>query len=350
MPNALLKWISLAAWYTLNATAALFLLRYAFPVAIKDGGVTYPGIDHIYQVMAQRTPIAVPSSLIVAAMAMLGGLSVLFWVAGRLMREVADRLGMLSLYHDAATSVIWSFRQAMVPCVAAMIVSLLFLGVLMAVDGVGLYPALALVGAQWFCVIGLIGNRRLLRNRSGRRGWCLEWPGWQPLSIFALALLLLDRLDQSVWSAVSLAGWWAAPVELVWQGLYWLAFGVALSAVVYRIPWRALSGEFRERARLRFIAAWLVINFRLFVLGLWLLPPIVVGAVTYAFVLPEYRYTEATAVAGPRSAISGVVWLAQTAASDWFLFVPPFVILLMLAYARFLTLYDKRRGLHGHPP
>lgn len=282
--------VALALWHALLLWCGLWARTRALPRRDAAGQPVFPDVDELVGLLAGRWmewPQASTGPVLLLAFL---GFLVLFGVLGQLLAWVLRRLGIAGLHRTTAASLRWALRRSLrlrvfwvfVALVAACIVAEALRATTV------LTPLLLAATLLFLAMPALLLRRDELDQAQAARA---PEPRGQALAIYYLGSALLLGLA------------WAAAAVLVPPGpsgyLLSTLLGAAQSLaglllaglLVDGVGWRTLAVEVRERLRWRLLALSLLLDLRLLLVGLWLVPLLLLVVSVTVHVLPTYEAT-----------------------------------------------------------
>lgn len=257
----------------------MHILSLTYGYVNNDGRYLYPSLKEFIAAFNSSSLIKVPDSQIVMVLAVM----LIFFIFSVLFNKILKVTKTNQLHDETSRAIAWGLRNFVSS--GLLIVSIIVSGFLFLTLWLNMkWGHLIIIHLSIYLIFlaslpFFLFNRKVLDAERICKWYIPMWPGLSALLIFvtgliitiAISLLLDDHLI----------------ILIIWYVFDSIVTAILLSIFVYRVSFSALGAEIKSRLNLRFISAWILMDVKLLYYMAWLLPIIVLSAVSSTFVYPK---------------------------------------------------------------
>lgn len=333
------KVLPISFWYTLHLLAVVNIVAYSLPQFHNKITVTYPSANDVLKHILKDSGLSFLSSPISLALVAFFIFSIIFGSAYWLLGKMLKRFSIENLFRLTFDAITWSVRIFFVSGIflisAFLLTALLFL-----IEGKLYLFTVAVIWLLYFAGAPiLILNRQFLVSEHFGGWYRIRWPGWRIVLMYLVGVVMLVEIDTAIDQVFT--SWLNTAVSIAWYVVDLFLYGVLLSLYLHQRSFQWIAKEIRARSNLRFIITWMLLDLRFALFTLWLLPPILLGAIAYFYVIPQYVTTVSSIGQVPDHFLSVFNAFASVLKKNLELILLSCSFLMLMIKGRYLVLYDN---------
>lgn len=333
--------VALALGYALLLWCALWAFTHAMPRLDPAGRPVFPDVDELVALLAGRWMAWPEASAGLVLLLAFAAFLVLFGVLGLLLTWVLRRLGIAELHRTTAANLHWALRRSLRLRVFWVFVALVAACIIAhALGATAVLSMLYLAATLLFLAMPAM----LLRRDELDEAQAARAPGrasrGQALAIYYLGSAVFLGLASVAASLLVQPGPPGYLVSTLLGVAHSLAGLLLAGMLVDGVGWQTLAVELRQRLSWRLLALSLLLDLRLLLVALWLVPVLLLVVSVSVHVLPTYEATlrAMQLTPGPwyRIMLATLNWVA----GYWWLAITVTSVPMLLWYGRSLCALD----------